>query len=282
MTFRSIEMVHFRLFLPRESYYHSVEELLAMGNAHLVDIGSPLSRPFFQQVKRCDELLIKIHSIGEALKEKGLHFEEYNEQDHSYMEDLQALWRGQARQLGLDKPKLLDHYENEIQEHWQHFVDKKNGIDKLKASQKASLSKIACYEALGNFFGEGRDLGELGMEGGRGISTMVGVIDPASELRLAKTVYRVSRGYAFLKSVDTFRFEGLRHFGDKVVILIYPNSSTGVLEKKISRVMETFCSSLFQFREQDQKQEELRRGAMEYNEVMNLLQLNEREMNGLL
>lgn len=67
------------------------------------------------------------------------------------------------------------------------------------------------------------------MEGGRGISTMVGVIDPASELRLSKTIYRVSRGYAFLKSVDTFRFDGLRNFGSKVIILIYPNSSTGVL-----------------------------------------------------
>jgi hypothetical protein len=33
-----------------------------------------LNRPFFQQVKRCDELLIKIHSIIEALKEKEIHF----------------------------------------------------------------------------------------------------------------------------------------------------------------------------------------------------------------
>ena len=71
----------------------------------------------------------------------------------------------------------------------------------------------------------------MGLEGGRGISTMVGVIDPASELRLAKTIYRVSRGYAFLKMVDTFRFPGLQHFGDRVVILIYPNSSAGVLQK---------------------------------------------------
>lgn len=46
--------------------------------------------------------------------------------------------------------------------------------------------------------------------------------------------------------------------------------------------METFCSSLFQFREQDQTQEELKRGAREYDEVMNLLQLNEREMGALL
>jgi hypothetical protein len=58
---------------------------------------------------------------------------------------------------------------------------------------------------------------------------MVGVIDPASELRLSKTIYRVSRGYAYLKSIDNFKFEGLKHFSDKVIILIYPNSSTGIL-----------------------------------------------------
>ena len=282
MTFRSIEMVHFRLFLPRESYYHAVQELLHLGNAHLLDIGNPLSRPFFQQVKRCDELLIKIHSIAEALKEKDMNFEEYNEQDRGYMDDLQGLWQGQARQLGLEHSKLLDHYENDINDNWEKFMEKKNGIDKLKEKQKNSLSKIACFEALGSFFGEGRQIGEIGVEGGRGISTMVGVIDPASELRLSKTIYRVSRGYAFLKSVDTFRFDGLRNFGSKVIILIYPNSSTGVLEKKIARIMETFCTSLFHFREGDQTHEELRRGAKEYDEVMNLLQLNEREMGLLL
>jgi hypothetical protein len=104
-----------------------------------------LNRPFFQQVKRCDELLIKIHSIIEALKEKEVHFEEYNELDRSYMDDLQNMWEGQARELGLEKAKLLDNYENEIQDNWQKFIEKKNGIDKLKASQKSSLSKIACF-----------------------------------------------------------------------------------------------------------------------------------------
>lgn len=65
--------------------------------------------------------------------------------DASYMEDLQSLWNNQAGELGLDKQKLLDHYENDIQEQWQRFTEKKNGIDKLKATQKSSLSKIACF-----------------------------------------------------------------------------------------------------------------------------------------
>jgi len=41
----------------------------------LLDIGNPLNRPFFQQVKRCDELLLKIHTMSDALKEKKMIFE---------------------------------------------------------------------------------------------------------------------------------------------------------------------------------------------------------------
>ena len=70
---------------------------------------------------------------------------------------------------------------------------------------------------------------ELVIVGSNWISAMVGVIDPAMELKLSRTVYRISRGFAFFKSIDNFAFEGLQHFGDKVIILVYPNSSTGVL-----------------------------------------------------
>lgn len=75
MTFRSLAMAHFRLFLPRENYYNSVEELVSLGNAHVVDIGNPLNRPFFNQHKRIDELLVKVRTMIEALKEKKMEFE---------------------------------------------------------------------------------------------------------------------------------------------------------------------------------------------------------------
>lgn len=155
----------------------------------------------------------------------------------TYMEDLQQLWKNQSRQYGLDPSKLLDHFENEISDQYMKFTDKKNNMDKLKANQKNILSKIACYEALNSFFGEARGMGNFGMGGGQGISTMVGVIENASELKLSRTVYRASRGYAFFKTIGEFTFRGLSDFNSKVVILIYPNSNTGVLEKKLSRVM---------------------------------------------
>jgi hypothetical protein len=58
-------------------------------------------------------------------------------------------------------------------------------------------------------------------------------------------VYRVSRGYACLKTLDSFKFAGLRDFSEVVTMVIYPNSETTTLEKKLKRVMETFCSNSF-------------------------------------
>jgi len=63
----------------------------------------------------------------------------------TYMDDLQQLWKSQARQHGLEPSKLLDHFENEISDQYLKFTDKKNNIDKLKGNQKNILSKIACY-----------------------------------------------------------------------------------------------------------------------------------------
>lgn len=76
----------------------------------------------------------------------------------------------------------------------------------MKANRQAALAKIACFEALTNFFGAGRIMDELSIGGGKGISVMVGVIDPSAELKLERTVYRVSRGFAILKTIDNFHF----------------------------------------------------------------------------
>lgn len=49
--------------------------------------------------------------------------------------------------------------------------------------------------------------------GNNGVSIMVGVIDPAAELKLSRTIYRISRGFAFLKGMDNFKFHALKDFG---------------------------------------------------------------------
>jgi hypothetical protein len=60
MTFRSQEMAHYRLIVPRENSYNTLESIIQLEMVHLVDISDNLNRPFFPQIKRCDEILQKI------------------------------------------------------------------------------------------------------------------------------------------------------------------------------------------------------------------------------
>ena len=77
----------------------------------------------------------------------------------------------------------------------------------------------------------------------KGVSFMVGVIDKLSELRLSRMIYRVSRGYACTKTMEDFKFFGLREFEEQVILVIYPSSDSSILEKKLKKVMDTFCRS---------------------------------------
>ena len=42
-----------------------------------------------------------------------------------------------------------------------------------------------------------------------------------------------------------------------MVILVYPNSTSGVLEKKLQRIMETYTTMLFQFNDGQQNTAEM-------------------------
>ena len=64
-------------------------------------------------------------------------------------------------------------------------------------------------------------------------------------MRLSKMIYRVSRGYACTRTLSFFKYEGLRNFEQKVMLIIYPTSDSTVLEKKLRKVVETFSRRFF-------------------------------------
>lgn len=52
------------------------------------------------------------------------------------MDDLLNMWRRQADILGIENSKLLDLFEGELSESWEKYIDKRNGLDRLKSNQK--------------------------------------------------------------------------------------------------------------------------------------------------
>lgn len=71
----------------------------------------------------------------------------------------------------------------------------------------------------------------------KGISYMVAVIEPDAELRLAKMIYRVSRGYACTRTLTNFKFPSLSTFESRVILVIYPTSDQSILKKKLTKVV---------------------------------------------
>ena len=77
-----------------------------------------------------------------------------------------------------------------------------------------------------------------------GVSYIVGIIEQEAEERFNRMIYRVSRGYACTRSLENFKFKGLENFKERVVMVIYPNSTSEVLGRKLKRVMQTFCTNV--------------------------------------
>ena len=53
MTFRSREMGHYQLIIPRQNAYNVINELAMYDLAHIVDNGDMANRQFYSQIKRC-------------------------------------------------------------------------------------------------------------------------------------------------------------------------------------------------------------------------------------
>jgi len=51
MTFRILEMIYFSIFVLLKNYYHSIEEILHLGNVYLFYTDNQINRPFYKQVK---------------------------------------------------------------------------------------------------------------------------------------------------------------------------------------------------------------------------------------
>ena len=124
----------------------------------------------------------------------------------------------------------------------------------MNQSKNSILERIACLETIRQFFGETsikRESQDYYLNNAvdapqiKGVSFIVGVVDKSSELRLSRMIYRVSRGYACTKTMEDFKFFGLRDFDEQVILVIYPSSDTTILERKLKKVMDTFCSSNF-------------------------------------
>ena len=68
MTFRSQDMNHFTLIIPRDHAYVTISQIAQLQTAHFLDAGDHANRHFHLQLKRCEELIQKISLMKNAAK----------------------------------------------------------------------------------------------------------------------------------------------------------------------------------------------------------------------
>ena len=91
-------------------------------------------------------------------------------------------------------------------------------------------------------------------------------------------IFRVSRGYACTRVLNNFKFEGLSEFKEKVMLILFPSSQSEVLERKITRVVQTFCNNSMNISDlKGSAKNRLNSLIDEYNEIQKYFDLNEKE-----
>lgn len=83
--------------------------------------------------------------------------------------------------------------------------------------------------------------------------------------------------------MEEFKFFGLRDFEEQVILVIYPSSDTTILERKLKKVMDTFCTSNYILSEvENASQLKFEDATSEYHETVNLLELADKEMKSFM
>jgi hypothetical protein len=68
MTFRSLDMSHHNICIPRDIVYEAINRIGYQNILHFIDESGQVNKPFSQSLKRCEESLVKIDIICNALK----------------------------------------------------------------------------------------------------------------------------------------------------------------------------------------------------------------------
>lgn len=78
MTFRSSQMQHYQLIIPREIAWDLTNKIGKSGLIHLEDISNPMEKPFTSQIKRCEDSLHKISFILNFMRKNKMINEKHN------------------------------------------------------------------------------------------------------------------------------------------------------------------------------------------------------------
>jgi hypothetical protein len=165
-------------------------------------------RPFIQQVKRCEESLLKIKSIEKAIEEKniGNHREFISDKEYTKLQDL---WEVHEKTGGNDESRLeeIEEEVNKMARYQQELITRKNDIKEKLLFLRENIAKVKAGEQeYGQAFFEIKNKAsenpdQVSVLGLNELEVKSFVAEGPAVNSVKRTLNRITRGNSFINEV---------------------------------------------------------------------------------
>lgn len=246
--FRSEAMSYHSILISRDNGWEIINELGDLEALHFIDQNPDIPvmmKPFYHQIKRCDDLLLKIAGVKEKLNEFGRYPVEVDSQE-DYLEEI--------KQFLLNRAKAPHTYINDLEVELENQVQDMNSqlehYEEIMSSQEKLIEKISV-------FGKAKFLLEkMSFTQGRtsSLDSITGIICGEDLQIFKKIIFRTSKGNVFTSYIEIEDdYVHVDHIIEKttkaerkyVFVLFFAGSTEQTLKKRLVKVCESFGARRF-------------------------------------
>ena len=203
-----------------------------------------MMKPFYQQIKRCDDLLLKISLVKEKLSEFGRFPVEVDSQEE-YLTEI--------KQFLLNRDKAPHTYINDLEVDLEQQVTDLNAqldhYEELTDAQDKTIEKI-CVFGKAKFLLEKMQISQ----GSSMLDSITGIIDGEDLQNFKRIVFRTSKGNVFTSYLEIEQdYVHVDHLIQKakkpsekfVFVLFFAGSNEQNLRKRLIKVCDSFGARRF-------------------------------------
>ncbi|EGR28846.1 v-type ATPase 116kda subunit family protein, putative [Ichthyophthirius multifiliis] len=262
--FRSEDMKYCRLVVPSESAWETINELGKINALHQIDQEpevSAMHRPYFNYVKRCDEVLFSLQNIQNQI----IRFQGIIKKPTDIQNIINNAFKNAVQQQNRAGHTFFENLESETFQNNNLLNDQISNLDNIYEKQKYlkenHLVLLKAIELIGDSFFESSDryldnqnqqqFTNDQIKGGL-LNKICGVINSDDQVRFSKMLFRLTRGNILMKMSDLDTEQSLKGINNKqqqlqkqqkkrtVFFIVFQGQQGGIIHSKVNRMCDAF------------------------------------------
>lgn len=261
--FRSVNMVHKKIRIPRE---HAIEFMDKLGRntegIEFIDKNKSNlegKKNFYGMLKRCDDIDKKLHNIERVCERYNKELVRYTNYA-SFIYDLED----EVQRIKHSEKNFFDTVESEIFEDEKKLENLMSDFDTTSENLDIIKEKKAVYDKLSQLMpssSEGIDafrsqrlVSSSEEERVSNFNTIAGVVKAEDEIKMKRMIFRISRG----RATPTFFDLEIKASGSKeklikkIFTIFFPGGEENILMQKIIKACDIYNASRFEIPPKDQ------------------------------